>query len=190
MQYSTISGIMTPPCSCAIAESTSSDCLMKESSFSNDVNNIRRCRFNSIRPPWLETNVDQHNHWSNVEHLWDVGDDTVEFRHELRYLLDVVVACTKYNVSFFLILVATNRRFTHSFVTSSSFFGGEQKHSHFPKLQSEKVKILTSPSIFADIGTKITVMENILHAFSLDMTEPDTHGEHTSVARCFSAFLE
>ena len=55
----------------------------------------------------------------------------------------------------------------HSFfVTSSSFFGGERKHSHFPKLKSEKVKILTSPSIFADIGTKITVMENILHAFS------------------------
>ena len=27
----------------------------------------------------------------------------------------------------------------------------------------EKVKILTSASIFADVGTKITVMENILH---------------------------
>ena len=99
--------------------------------------------------------------------------DTVGFRHQLRYLLDVVVACTKYNVSFFLILVATNHRFTHFFVTSSSFFGGERKHSHFPKLQSEKVKILTSPSIFADVGTKITVMENILHAFFLDKTEPD-----------------
>ena len=83
-----------------------------------------------------------------------------------------MVACTKYNVSFFLILVVINRRFTHFFVTSSSFFGGEQKHSHFPKLQSENVKILTSPSIFADVGTKITVMENILHAFSLDRTEP------------------
>ena len=54
----------------------------------------------------------------------------------------------------------------------SSFFGGERKHSHFPKLKSEKVNILTSPSIFADVGTKITVMENILHAFSLDKTEP------------------
>ena len=32
--------------------------------------------------------------------------------------------------------------------------------------------MLTSPSIFADVGTKITVMENILHAFSLDRTEP------------------
>ena len=53
-------------------------------------------------------------------------------------------------------------------------FGGERKHSHFPKLKSEKVKILTSPSIFADVGTKITVMENILHAFSLDKTEPET----------------
>ena len=63
----------------------------------------------------------------------------------------------------------------HSFfVTSSSFFGGERKHSHFPKLKSEKVKILTSPSIFADVGTKITVMENILHAFSLDKTEPQS----------------
>ena len=59
-------------------------------------------------------------------------------------------------------------------MTSSSFFGGERKHSHFPKLQSENVKILTSPSIFADVGTKITVMENILHAFSLDRTEPET----------------
>ena len=58
----------------------------------------------------------------------------------------------------------------HSFfVTSSSFLGGERKHSHFPKLKSEKVKILTSPSIFADIGTKINIMENILHAFSLDI---------------------
>ena len=85
-----------------------------------------------------------------------------------------MVACTKYNVSFLLILVAINCRFTHFFVTSSSFFGGERKHSHFPKLQSEKVKILTSPSIFADVGTKITVMENILHAFSLDKTEPET----------------
>ena len=75
-------------------------------------------------------------------------------------------------MSFLLILVAINRRFTHFFVTSSSFFGGEQKHSHFPKLQSENVKILTSPSIFADVGTKITIMENILHAFSLDRTEP------------------
>ena len=62
----------------------------------------------------------------------------------------------------------------HSFfVTSSSFFGGERKHSHFPKLKSEKVKILTSPSIFADVDTKITIMENILHAFSLDKTEPE-----------------
>ena len=60
---------------------------------------------------------------------------------------------------------------------SSSFFGGERKHSHFPKLQSENVKILTSPSIFADIGTKITVMENILHAFSLDRTEPHEQEE-------------
>ena len=83
-----------------------------------------------------------------------------------------MVACTKYNVSFLLILVAINCRFTHFFVTSSSFFGGERKHSHFPKLQSEKEKILTSPSIFADIGTKITIMENILHAFSLDKTKP------------------
>ena len=35
------------------------------------------------------------------------------------------------------------------------------------------LSILTSPSIFADVGTKITVMENILHAFSLDKTEPE-----------------
>ena len=54
---------------------------------------------------------------------------------------------------------------------SPSFFGGEQKHSHFPKFKSEKVKILTSPSIFADVGTKITVMENILHAFSLTLKQ-------------------
>ena len=91
----------------------------------------------------------------------------------MRDFVDVVVACTKYNFSF--LLIAINRRFTHFFVTSSSFFGGEQKHSHFPKLQSENVKILTSPSIFADVGTKITVMENILHAFSLDRTEPELH---------------
>ena len=58
-------------------------------------------------------------------------------------------------------------------VMFSSFFGGERKRSHFPKLKSEKVKILTSPSIFADVGTKITVMENILHGFSLDKTEPE-----------------
>ena len=57
-------------------------------------------------------------------------------------------------------------------MTSSSFFGGEGKHSHIQKLQSENVKILTSASIFADVGTKITVMENILHALSLDKTEP------------------
>ena len=63
-------------------------------------------------------------------------------------------------------------------VMFSSFFGGERKRSHFPKLKSEKVKILTSPSIFADIGTKITVMENILHAFSLDKTEPHVHVSH------------
>ena len=83
------------------------------------------------------------------------------------------MACTKYNISFFLIIGASNHRFTLFFVTSSSFFGGERKHSHFPKLKSEKVKILTSPSIFADVGTKITVMENILHAFPLDKTEPE-----------------
>ena len=70
------------------------------------------------------------------------------------------------------------------FVMFSSFFGGERKHSHFPKLKSEKVKILTSPSIFADVGTKITVVENILHAFSLDKTEPEVAtaqslGRHT-----------
>ena len=65
-----------------------------------------------------------------------------------------------------------HRPFLSFFVTFSPFLGGERKHSHFPKLKSEKVKILTSPSIFADVGTKITVMENILHAFSLDRTEP------------------
>ena len=51
--------------------------------------------------------------------------ETVELRHYLRYFVDVVVACTKYNVSFLLMLVAINRRFTHYLVTSSSFFGGE-----------------------------------------------------------------
>ena len=92
----------------------------------------------------------------------------------MTYLIDVVVACTKDNVSFFLILVVVNRRFTHLWMMmSSSFFGGEGKHSHIQKLQSENVKILTSASIFADIGTKITVMENILHAFSLNKTEPE-----------------
>ena len=66
-------------------------------------------------------------------------------------------------------------------MTSSSFFGGERKHSHFPKLKSEKVKILTLPSIFADGRTKITVMENILHAFSLDKTKPQILPIPTSV---------
>ena len=83
------------------------------------------------------------------------------------------MACTKYNFSFFPILGASIHRFTHFFVTSSSFFGGERKHSHFPKLKNEKVKILTSPSSFADICTKIKIMENILHAFSLIKTEPE-----------------
>ena len=82
------------------------------------------------------------------------------------------MAFTKYNVSFFPILGAFIHRFSHFFVTSPSFFGGEQKYSHLSKLKSEKVKILTSPLIFADIGTKITIMENILHAFSLDKTDP------------------
>ena len=74
MQYSKISGMMTPPHSCAMSKSTSSDVLMKESSLSNEDNDIQRCCFDSIRPPWLETNVHQHNHWSNVEHLQDVSD--------------------------------------------------------------------------------------------------------------------
>ena len=127
--------------------------------------------FHGWKQMWTSTTVGQ---MLNISGMPGQVKDTVEFRHQLRYLLDVVVACTKYYVFFLLILIAINRRFTHFSVTSSSFFGGERKHSHFPKLQSEKVKILTSPSIFADVGTKITVMENILHAFSLDKTEPDT----------------
>ena len=34
------------------------------------------------------------------------------------------------------------------------------------------VKILTSGSIFADVSTQITIMENILHAFSLNKNDP------------------
>ena len=45
-------------------------------------------------------------------------------------------------------------------------------------LESEKVKILTSGSIFADENTKITLMENILHAFSLNKNDPQPFGKN------------
>ena len=54
----------------------------------------------------------------------------------------------------------------------------------------EKVKILTSALIFADVGTKITIVENILHAFSLDKTEPHRLPMHAPPCLPTSSLVE